>query len=108
MAEPIEKEKITIQKFLGGLIAPKTGVKALAFLPWIILFLFIGFTIWKAYIKKPEPSTTIHAEAGSEIDVIYQANKRHLILFGEPYVFAEGGDRSRTGVGVRAGLRWEF
>jgi len=106
MGEPIKSEKITIQKFLSGIISPKTGVKALAFLPWILLFLFIGFTVWRAYLKKPEPNTTIHAESGSDIDVIYEANKRHLILFAEPFVSVATNDD--FGVGIRTGLRWEF
>lgn len=54
-------EPITAGKFLSGIVQPKTGLKALAFLPWILLFVFLGYTIWRAY-KKPEPTTTQNAE----------------------------------------------
>lgn len=58
----IEKESISVSKFFTGLIQAKTGLKALAFLPWIILFLVVGYTFWRAYFKKQPPATTQNAE----------------------------------------------
>jgi len=98
----VDNEPITAKKFITGIIQPKTGLKALAFLPWLILFLFIGFGVYKAYFKKPVPTQTYeHVDK-----VVYEANKRHLILFAEPYIGVDTKDKSS--IGIRTGARWEF
>lgn len=98
-----EDEPITVEHFAKGIVKPKTGIKALAFLPWLLLFVFIGYSVYKAYFKKPEPTQDI--ETVEEMNV-YNAPKRHLILFAEPYVFVDTEENS--GLGIRAGIRWEF
>lgn len=47
----MKKEPITVRHFLGGLIQPKTGLKALAFLPWLGLFGFLGWSVYTSYIQ---------------------------------------------------------
>jgi hypothetical protein len=70
--------------------------------------LFIGYGIKKAYFDKPRPTQDIVVESGGQLTIKNEANKRRLIFFGEPYIFAEGGNTNRTGLGVKAGCRWEF
>lgn len=103
-----EGEKVDLKKMVTG---PTTGVFWVKTILYGLAFsalVFVGFGVYKTYFAKPKPTQDINVEAGGSVVIKNEANKRNLIFFGEPYVFAEGGNTSRTGVGVRAGLRWEF
>ena len=106
-------EQVDIKKVVD--ITPTTLVKTssstlkgLMVLLAILAILFcIYFTVSRLF-RKPVPTQPITVGPGGIVKIINEANKRHLILFAEPYVFAEGGNTSRTGVGVKCGARWEF
>lgn len=105
-------EEITLQKFFSGILNVKTGVKALAFLPWLLLFLVIGFTIWRAYFKPlPTQHQNIIAQEGSHVTVIQKQEEKKKKWwipspFVEVYTFVQTDDRK--GFGGRFGGRWEF
>ena len=102
-----DQEKFSIGKFFSSFTQWLPWVKTLRYVIGAIAILVIIFTIKKAFFTKTN-SQPINNQSGGIVNVINEANKRHLILFAEPYVFAEGGNTSRTGVGVKAGIRWEF
>jgi hypothetical protein len=101
-------EKIDIKK---AVTSPFTGlywVKSLMYGLGIGMLIFVGFGLWKAYFKKPDPTQTIHAETGSNVKVIqYNERKKTLIPFVEAYVDQRSGD-STLGGGIRAGVRFEW
>jgi len=69
MSNPLEP--ITTGKFLSGAVQIKTGVKALAFLPWLILWIGLGWGLYVTYIKphtNPLPTTTQLAEEITNIN----------------------------------------
>lgn len=102
----MDNEPITAKKFITGIVQPKTGLKALAFLPWLLLFLFIGFGVYKAYFKKPLPNQNITVGQGGQVTIRNEAAKRHLILFAEPYIGVD--TKQKASIGTRVGCRWEF
>jgi hypothetical protein len=101
-------EKIDIVK---AATSPFTGlywVKTIMYGLGLAMLVFVGFGIWKAYFKKPEPTQSIHAEAGSNVKVIqYNERKKSLIPFVEAYVDQRSGHDS-LGCGIRAGVRFEW
>ena len=108
MTEPVDIKKVVD-------VSPATLVKTSSStakgLMVILGVVAIGFCVYftvSRLFKKPLPTQPITVQSGGIVKVINEANKRHLILFAEPYVFAEGGNDSRTGVGIKCGLRWEF
>lgn len=97
-------EEITASKLVTGAVQPKTGIKAFVFGLWILLFVAIGFTVYRAYFK-PLPTQNIKAEKGSNVN-IYNQPKKFLIPWIEGYI----GQASRGDMetGIRAGIRIEF
>ena len=103
-----EGEKFSIKKLVAspftGLYWVKTSMYGLG----LAALFFIGFGLWKAYFKKPEPTQSIHAEAGSNVKVIqYNERKKTLIPFVEVYVDQRAG-QDNLGGGIRAGVRFEW
>lgn len=101
--EPVDLKK--------AVTAPFTGVywvKTIMYGLGLLALFLIGSAVKDKFFSKPKPSQAVTVQSGGVATIINEANKRHLILFAEPYVFAEGGNDSRTGVGVKCGLRWEF
>jgi arginine exporter protein ArgO len=97
-----EGEKVDLVKAVKSVATPVYWVKTIMYGLGIACLLFIGFGVYKAYFKKPVPTQTYeHVDK-----VVYEANKRKLILFAEPYVGVDTKDKSS--VGIRAGCRWEF
>ena len=106
--EPVDIKKVVDVSPATLVKTSSSTAKGLMVIVAIIAILFcIYFTVSRLF-KKPLPTQPITVQSGGIVKVINEANKRHLILFGEPYVFAEGGNTSRTGVGIRVGARWEF
>jgi hypothetical protein len=107
MSEPVSISKVVDVSPATLVKTSSSTAKGLMVILGVVAILFcIGFTI-KTLIK-PKPTQNVTVGQGGIANIINEANKRHLILFAEPYVFAEGGNTSRTGVGIKAGLRWEF
>jgi hypothetical protein len=100
-----ETEPITAGKFITGVVQPKTGLKALAFLPWLILFVLIGYCVYRTF--NPKSTQQIHVDQGGSVIIKNEAqNKRKYTIFTEPYVGVETKDRAY--IGIRIGGRWEF
>lgn len=55
-------EKFNLGKFFSGMANPVTGAKSIVIGLWIVLFIVIGFTVYRAYFKKQPPTTTQNAE----------------------------------------------
>lgn len=97
------EDPITFKKAVTSLATGKFWVKVVMFSLGASVLFFVGFAVYKAYIKKPDATTFVKAEKGSIVTVI-QKDKRFLIPFVE--VFAEQKDKFQTG--IRAGVRIEF
>ena len=107
MTEPVDVKKVVDVSPATLVKTSSSTAKGLMVILGVLAILFcVYFTIRTLF--KPKPSQAISVAAGGVANIINEANKRHLILFAEPYVFAEGGNTSRTGLGVKCGLRWEF
>jgi hypothetical protein len=111
------QEPITARKFFGGAVQPKTGIKALAFLPWLLLFVFIGWCIyiavvkpWINPVKTQTQSTQIEVKPGGTLNLTQQqkqeAPKKRLIPFVEVGVGQARNERLNTF--VRFGVRMEW
>lgn len=101
------EEKITCKHFAQGLVKPKTHIKAFSFVCIILFWGLIGYGIWKAFFKKPEPTTAIKAEAGSTVKVTnINKSQRFLIPFIE--VGIEQQRNSDLETYIRGGVRIEF
>ena len=108
MTEPVDIKKVVDITPTTLVKTSSSTLKGLMVLLAILAILFcIYFTVSRLF-RKPVPTQPITVQSGGLVKIINEANKRHLILFAEPYVFAEGGNTSRTGLGVKCGLRWEF
>ncbi len=103
-------EKFSIAKFLSSFTQWLPWVKTLRYVIGAIVILAIVFTVYKAFFGKTQQQTnTITVQPGGVVNVQQtQNNKKRLFLFTEPYVFAESGDQSRSGVGVKGGVRLEW
>jgi len=55
-------EKFNFFKFISGFTQPVNAAKSIVFGVWIFLFIVIGYTFYRAYIKKQPPATTQNAE----------------------------------------------
>ncbi len=101
----MSEEPITCKHFFQGAVKPKTGIKALAFVPWMLLFFGIGYCVW--FTLRPKPTQTIIAQKGSEVKVT-QINKtsRFFIPFIE--VGVEQRNNADMGTYIRGGVRVEF
>lgn len=108
----MDNEPITAKKFFTGAVQPKTGIKALAFIPWLLLFTAIGFCVWFTIntILKPKPTQNqvIVAKPGSTINVQQkqEAPKRFLIPFLE--IGVEQSSNRKFASYIRGGLRIEW
>ena len=108
MTEPVDVKKVVDVSPATLVKTSSSTAKGLMVILGVLAILFcVYFTVSRLF-KKPLSTQPITVQSGGIVKVINEANKRHLILFAEPYVFAEGGNDNRTGVGVKCGLRWEF
>lgn len=102
----VEQEKFSVTKFFSSFTQWLPWVKTLRYVIGAFIVLALIFTIWKAFFKKERPTQDINVESGGTVHIVNEANKRHLILFAEPFVSVATNDD--FGVGIRAGVRWEF
>ena len=100
-------EKITAKHFITGIVKPKTAVKSVALGLWLFLFVAIGFTVWRAYFKKPDPTQTINVAKGATAKIIQQNAPKKTFI---PFIEAGVEQRSNADMStyIRAGLRIEF
>lgn len=103
----MNEEKITAGYFVQGLVKPKTHVKTLSFTLILAFWVFIGFMVWKTFFKKPEPTTSIHAESGSNVKVVNISKPSRFFI---PFIEVGVEQRSNADMGtyIRGGLRIEF
>jgi hypothetical protein len=103
-------EKFSLSKFLSSFTQWLPWVKTLRYVIGGLVILALVFTVYKAFFAKTQQQTNqITVQQGGVVNVKQSQNsKKYLTLFVEPYVFAEAGNDSRSGVGVRGGVRLEF
>lgn len=99
-------EPLSFGKFFSGLVSVKTGVKALAFLPWLLVFIFIGYLIWHTFLKKPQPTQDINVESGGTVEIHNEAPKKSIYWFVEPWIGK--ANENKWNSGIRTGMRYEF
>jgi len=85
--------------------------KTLGYAWRLAIILFAVFIIYRAFFMKQQTQNNqIMAQPGSTINVIQKTNEKRAWWMPTPFVdiyaFVESDDRS--GVGGRAGCRWEF
>ena len=115
MAKLPDEEKITGIKFITGIAQPKTAVKSLAFLPWSLVYLAIGYAIWTAYIKphtkwaEKSQAQTFIVQPGATMNVKQEQSappkKKWWVPepFVETYSFVQTNDQK--GFGIKWGCR---
>jgi len=108
-------DPISGKKFITGVVSPKTGVKALAFLPWLLLFIALGGCVWFTVhtLIKPKPSQnqTFVVQPGATVNVQQKqetVKKKWYVPtpFVESYYGIQTNDEKYYG--IRFGARWEF
>jgi len=116
-------ERFSFGKFFGSFFQSLSYVKAIALLLRIGLIAAVvgglGWAVYRTYIKPPETqkqNTRIVVQQGGTLN-LQQTQKQEVkkrawwvpSIFGEVYGFKEIDDNEgRTGIGGRAGLRWEW
>jgi len=111
------EEPVNIKKVVD--ISPATLVKTSSStakgLMVILGVVAIGFCIYftvSRLFKKPLPSQPVTISSvspgGIGVKIINEANKRHLILFAEPYFQVSTKSDENGNIGCRVGVRWEF
>jgi hypothetical protein len=117
-----EGEKFSFSKFFGSFFRLIPWLKDVRTILGVILVIFMVTMVWRVFFAKTQTQTqqmTVYPFSFSTITYAPQqsqkqeAKKRSWWLpsvFGEIYGFAEttGLDEQRTGLGTRAGLKWEF
>jgi len=115
-----DNEAFSFKKFFASFFQAVPWMKNIRFILGLVIILVLGYTIYRAYImprNKQVQNTQIHVDSGGTLNLTnsqkIEEKKRPWWLphlFGEVYGFKEfeaaGG--SRTGVGGRAGGRWEW
>lgn len=103
-------EQFDLKKMLKSPVTPVFWSKVVMFGMGAALLFFIGYAVYRQYIKKPEPTTTnsVKAESGSTvIQNYYYARKKTFI----PFIEGSTGLTSKADgpdFEIRAGLRFEF
>jgi len=103
-----DQEKFSLSKFFSSFTQWLPWVKTLRYVVGAVLILGFFFGIYMFFQSKSQHQTIIVKPGGTANISQTQVSKKLLALFVEPYVFAEAGDSSRAGVGVRGGIRLEF
>lgn len=100
-------EAFDIKKLLKSPLTGLYWTKTIMFGLGITVLLFVGYAVYKAYVKKPESTQTIRAEEGSNVTVIQNNERRKSLI---PFVegFVEQKAHSEFNTGIRAGLRFEW
>lgn len=100
-------EGFNIKKLLVSPLTQMYWVKVIMMTLGASTLLFIGYAVYKAYVKKPDSSQSIVAKKGSVVTV-NQINdrKKTLIPFVEGYIDQPSDGNFRTG--IRAGIRFEW
>jgi len=122
MAEPFD-----IKKWASGFINPVTWSKSIVYFGMVLLILFVGLTIYRAFFMKTGsnihrpwmialPGSTVTADMSSEQKV--EQKKRswwmpipYIEVFGEitsKYDEDNKFTKPRPGFGVETGVRWDF
>lgn len=110
-------DPITGKKFVTGVVSPKTGVKVLAFIPWLLVFGALGWAIWVAYIKphtkfaEKTQSQTFIVKPGANVTVQQkQETAKKKWYVPQPFVETFYGVQTNDTkyFGVKFGCRWEF
>ena len=100
MAEDVKSQVVAAVK---APVTPVFWVKAILYGLAFLAIVFIVLSVKDKLFPKPLPPTQTYGSVGK---VVYEANKRKLILFAEPYVGVDTKDKGS--IGIRAGCRWEF
>ena len=100
-------EKFNLVKLVSSPFTGLYWVKTVMYsLGGIAIFLII-FSVYKAFIKKPDATQSVVAQTGSTVQVIQNTvRKRYFIPFVEAYVEQQQSNELATG--IRAGVRFEF
>lgn len=107
VAEPVDVKKVVD---VSPTTLVKTSSSTLKGLMVILGVALIGFCIYFTIrtLFKPKPTQQIAVQSGGIANIINEANKRHLILFAEPYFQVSTKAEENANVGCRVGVRWEF
>ena len=106
--EPVDIKKVVDVSPTTLVKTSSSTAKGLMVILGVLAILFcIGYTGYTLF-RKPKPTQPITVQSGGLVNVINEANKRHLILFAEPYVFTQTSNGGEAGIGIRGGCRWEF
>ena len=101
-------EPFDIKKLLGSFGNPLYWVKCIMFGFGIGFLLFLWYGVYKAYFKKPLPTSSTHiiAEPGSTVDARTYVieTKKKIETFAEPFVQIDTHGEFMGG--LRAGLRF--
>jgi hypothetical protein len=104
-----DQEKFSITKFFSSFFQWLPWVKTLRYVIGAIIILAVVFTVKAFFNKTQQQTNTITVQPGGVANIQQiQDGKKWLFLFAEPYVFAEAGSQSRSGMGVRGGVRLEW
>ena len=105
--EPVDLKKVVDVSPATLVKTSSSTAKGLMVIFGVLAFVFcIWFTI--KTLLKPKPSQTVSVASGGIANIINEANKRHLILFAEPYFQVSTKAEENANVGCRVGVRWEF
>lgn len=108
MTEPVDIKKVVDVTPTTLVKTGSSTLKGLMVLLAIAAILFcIYFTVSRLF-KKPLPTQPVTVQSGGIANIINEANKRHLILFAEPYFQVSTKADENANVGCRVGVRWEF
>ena len=107
MTEPVDIKKVVDVSPATLVKTSSSTAKGLMVILGVIAILFcVYFTVKSLF--KPKPSQTVSVASGGIANIINEANKRHLILFAEPYFQVSTKAEENANVGCRVGVRWEF
>ena len=104
---PEEAEGFDLKKLLSSPFSSLYWTKTVMFSLGAFVIFFVGFAVYKAYMKKPDSTQTIRAETGSSVTVVQNnERKKSLIPFVEAGIDQPSDDDFSTY--IRAGLRFEW
>lgn len=105
-----DSEQFDLLKLLKSPFTGLYWVKSVMLGLGIYVLIIVGFAVWKAFFKKPDPTNTqnIEAQAGSNVSVthIYE-RKKTLIPFVEGFA-EQKSDGEKLNTGIRGGVRFEW
>ena len=121
MSEDAGTEKINFSKFFGSFFQALPWIKDLRTYIGLAIVIFVACLIWRVFTRDTQSQTQmlkVYPFSFSHITYSPQQQQKQEIKkkawwmpspFVEIYGVAEkGSDWSRTGVGTKVGLRWDF